>query len=170
MLKKILGVVGILLLSGFLVSNITTTLQMKKIQSGMESNLASLRELVRIQDEVIKKNDELKKINATLDEMDAGLDETIGKTSQTLSLLSSVVDYNSSSLQINNGMVLSSEYSGQKIKDVRTTLDSVSPYMNELQRLLGQMVTIGEADRKHLESILKATREMNQKTPGVNLP
>jgi methyl-accepting chemotaxis protein len=169
-LKNILGVVGILLLSGFLVSNITTTQQMKKIHAGMESNLASLRELVRIQDEVIKKNSELSRINTTLDEMDAGLDQTIVKTSQTLSLLSSVVDYNSNSLQLNNGMVSSSEYSGHKIKDVRATLDSMSPHLTELQRLLSQMVTIGESDRKHLDRILKATREMNQKTPGVKAP
>lgn len=170
MLKKILGVVGILLLSGFLVINITTTQQMKKIHAGMESNLDSLRKLVRIQDEIIKKNGELRKINATLDEMDAGSDETIVKLSQTLSLLSSVVDYNSNSLQLNNQMVTLSAQSGEKIKDVRAPIDSMSPHLAELQRLLSELSKIGEADRKHLDRILNATRDLNRKTPGVKAP
>ncbi|MBN2911056.1 hypothetical protein JQC72_16305 [Polycladomyces sp. WAk] len=169
MIRKIISILGILLLSGVLINGITMTQHLKRIHSGLEDNLRSIQQLNQVQAAIIDKNGELAHMLRTVQRIDRGLDATIVKTDQTLTLLTTVVDYNADSLRLNDGMLGYSSNSKQKIQAIRSSLQELSPYMQQLDQMLKQLRSTANADRQHMQDILQSTREMNKKTPGVSL-
>jgi len=169
LIRKIISILGILLLSGVLINGITMTQHLKRIHSGLEDNLRSIQQLNQVQSAIIDKNGELAHMLRTVQRIDRGLDATIVKTDQTLTLLTTVVDYNADSLRLNDGMLGYSNNSKQKIQAIRSSLQELSPYMQQLDQMLKQLRSTANADRQHMQDILQSTREMNKKTPGVSL-
>ncbi|BCU82904.1 hypothetical protein JIR001_26870 [Polycladomyces abyssicola] len=169
MIRKFISILGILLLSGVLINGITMTQHLKRIHSGLEDNLQSIQQLNQVQAAIIDKNGELAHMVRTVQRIDRGLNATIVKTDQTLTLLTTVVDYNADSLRLNDGMLGYSNNSKQKIQAISSSLQELSPYMQQLDQMLKQMRATAAADRQHMEDILQSTREMNKKTPGVSL-
>jgi hypothetical protein len=169
LIRKFISILGILLLSGVLINGITMTQHLKRIHSGLVDNLHSIQQLNQVQAAIINKNGELAHMLRTVHQIDRGLDDTIVKTDQTLTLLTTVVDYNADTLRLNDGMLGYSNNSKQKIQAIRSSLQQLSPYMQRLDQMLKQMSATATADRQHMQDILQSTREMNNKTPGVNL-
>jgi len=169
LIRKFISILGILLLSGVLINGITMTQHLKRIHSGLEDNLRSIQQLNQVQSAIIDKNGELAHMLRTVQRIDRGLDATIVKTDQTLTLLTTVVDYNADSLRLNDGMLGYSKNSKQKIQAIRSSLQELSPYMQQLDQMLKQLRSTANADRQHMQDILQSTREMNKKTPGVSL-
>ncbi|PTX60697.1 hypothetical protein C8P63_1086 [Melghirimyces profundicolus] len=166
MIRKVLSILGILVLAGFLINGVTMTQNMKKLHAGLEDNLESTEKLNDVQAAVIDKNEELKGMLVTVDKVNGSLDETTDKTDQTLELLSQVVDYNADTLRLNNQMLKYSTTSGENIKAVGQSLKELSPYMDQLDAMLKDLDKTAAKDEKHLREILKATRSLNNKTPG----
>jgi hypothetical protein len=169
LIRKFISILGILLLSGVLINGITMTQHLKRIHSGLEDNLQSIQQLNQVQAAIIDKNGELAHMLRTVQRIDRGLNATIVKTDQTLTLLTTVVDYNADSLRLNDGMLEYSNNSKQKIQAISSSLQELSPYMQQLDQMLKQMTATAAADRQHMQDILQSTREMNKKTPGVSL-
>ncbi|MBA4494501.1 hypothetical protein ACFO25_18825 [Paenactinomyces guangxiensis] len=170
MFRKALSIFAMLLLSGLLINGMTMTQQLKKIHASLEDNIESIEQLNRVQASIIQKNNELNQMVTTLEQIDQGLTETTNKTNRTLSFLSSVVDYNADTLHLNNQMVNFSMQSKQQIHDVQSALSELSPSLTKLDQMLKQMSTMATKDKQHLDQILKSTKNLNSKTPRVNLP
>ncbi len=167
MVQKVLSILGILVLAGFLINGVTMTQNMKKLHAGLEDNLESTKKLNQVQASVIQKNEELKGMLATVDKVNSSLDGTVAKTDQTLTLLSQVVDYNQSTLQLNNKMLSYSTTTGDNIKAVHQSLEELAPYMNQLDSMLKDLSKTAAKDEQHLQGILESTKSLNNKTPGV---
>ncbi|WP_124727383.1 hypothetical protein [Staphylospora marina] len=170
MFKKFLGTIGILLISGFLVTSLSMTRELKKIDEDMEQNIDLLQELILIQDRMISNSGELPGINRTLTEMEESLDRTSTHAEESLTLLSEILDKHTDNLALNVQLAHSSALSGRRLHEVKTALEDMSPHLNQLEQLLSRLASVSDRERQHLERILAAARNMNRKTPEVNLP
>ncbi|WP_047150765.1 hypothetical protein [Aneurinibacillus tyrosinisolvens] len=166
MIKKLAGILGVLVLSGLLINSMLMTFYLKKIDSGLNENLHSVRALGQLQKSIIDKNGELTGMIGTIGQIDGGLDAAIDRTSRLLVLLTQVVNLNADTLQINNAMEQSSLQSGATITSVNQSLKTVGPYTAQMKGYLESLKKTAASDAQKMNDIRQSAERMNQKLPG----
>jgi hypothetical protein len=166
MIKKLAGKVGVLVLSGVLINSMLMTFYLKKIDSGLNENLHSVRALGQLQKSIIDKNGELDGMIDTIGQIDGGLNAAVDRTSKLLVLLTQVVDLNADTLQINSTMEQSSRQSGATIANVNQSLKAIQPYTAQMKGYLESLKKTAASDMEKMNALRQSTDRMNQKLPG----
>jgi hypothetical protein len=165
-IRKLVGIIGVLVLSGLLINSMLMTFYLKKIDSGLNVNLQSVRALGELERSIIHKNGELTGMIDTIHQVDHGLDSTVSHTSNLLTLITQVVNLNAGSLQINNMMEKSAQQSGATIANVHKSLQAVAPYTAQMKQYLESLKKTAASDTQKMQAIRQSTDRMNQKLPG----
>ncbi|MFC4766563.1 hypothetical protein [Effusibacillus consociatus] len=164
-LKSVLSTIGTVVVAGLMIQSIVMTSTMKKLDTGMNENLKSTKQLLSVQQEIQEKNNVLNQSLQTTKALNDKFGESVAKAQQIDSLVAQVVAANSQIMQLNQQNVGLTGASGQQLTKIKQTLTQLLESNNTLKNYLSQLKQTTDSDVYWLGEIKKSSDNLNRKMP-----
>ncbi|MDP9727727.1 hypothetical protein FY534_12825 [Alicyclobacillus sp. TC] len=159
------GTVAILAVLGVMLP---TTVQLTRLNLGLNSSLRSTQQLVIAEQEIVTKNKSLPLLVQTAEKMTQRIEATVTETGAIHDNIVRINQLNSDVLAMNQAMMSPTGESAATLAKVNANLLAITEAAQQMQQSVASLDQVLGQDASNLSQIETATQTMNQKVPEVS--
>lgn len=168
--RRLLKVLGYVILGGMTVAlaqTLMTTVNLVRVDSGLNSSLKSTRELVQLNHAIIHNNQSLPQVVKESKQASHQLKTTLLATNKVAQNIKAINKLNSKTLGLNQEIAHSGTNNAQSLQQIVDSTKALKSSLQQVKQNLQTLKSITDADRQYLNSMRQSANTMNKKTPGV---
>lgn len=167
MILKIMSVAGIVIVLGLLATTVPTTIQLSKIDISLNRSLSSTAQLVDVQNAIIQKNKSINQVVSITKQLSNNLSQAGNITKLIHKNIIAIDQINGETLNTNLQMEGLAGNSGNNLSVILQNMKSLLGAAQSLSHSIQTLDGVVQNDNNDLNQMNAATKEMNQKIPGV---
>ncbi|QQE78287.1 hypothetical protein [Alicyclobacillus sp. SO9] len=168
--RRLLQVLGYVVLGGMtvvLAQTVMTTVNLVRVDSGLNSSLQSTRQLVQVNHAIIRNNKALPAVVKESQQAAIQLQTTLQATQKVAQNIQAINHLNSETLAVNQQIAQTGNNNAKSLQQVVDSTKALKSSLQQVQQNLQTLKSITDADKRYLSSMRQSANTMNKKTPGV---
>jgi uncharacterized protein YoxC len=164
-MKRVLKVVGVVVVAGLLAQSMIMTAYLKKLDSALNQNLDTANQLLQAQRDIKNKNAVLNDMADSTQVLSQRLDVALAKTQTISSLITQLLAINAKTKQVQDQLVVLLKNNANTMQTINQSIGGLKSNTSQLAAQIEQLQAIVRMDSASLQSVAASAAEMNKKLP-----